>query len=95
MTIDNKTSTRSKQTGLESFFPSLIYKGKNLPKPKKENLITILIQRRFPNSNTWICDNCTRTGDKFFMENHPCRQNIKIILQKYKDYKTKEFLAKK
>ena len=82
MTINNKTSTRSnKQTGLESFFPSLINildkdKNKDLSKPKKENIITILIQRRSPNSDIWICNNCTWTGDKWFMEKHPCRQNV-------------------
>jgi hypothetical protein len=25
----------------------------------------------------WICNNCTWTGDKWFMEKHPCRQNVK------------------
>jgi hypothetical protein len=63
------TDTNNKQLGLESFFPSI-----SKPKPKT---ITILIQRRSPNSDTWICNNCTWTGDRFFMENHPCRQNIK------------------
>ena len=76
MTIDNKISTQSKQTGLESFFPSLINIDKCLPKPKNENLVTILIQRRSPNSDIWICNNCTWTGDRFFMEKHPCRQNV-------------------
>jgi hypothetical protein len=65
--IDN-----NKQTGLETFFPSL-------PKHKKENNVvtTILIQRRSLNSDIWICNNCTWTGDIWFMEKHPCRQNIK------------------
>ena len=68
MTTDNK------QLGLESFFPSI--EIDNLPtKHKKE--ITILIQRRSPYSDTWICNNCSWTGDRFFMEQHPCRQNIK------------------
>ncbi len=77
--IDNKTSTTesNKQTGLESFFPSsLININKDLSKPRKENILTILIQRRSPNSDIWICNNCTWTGDKWFMEKHPCRQNI-------------------
>jgi hypothetical protein len=60
-------TTDNKQTGLELFFPSI-----DKPKP-----ITILIQRRSPNSDTWICNSCTWTGDRFFMENHSCRHNIK------------------
>jgi len=77
MTIDNKiyTTNKSQQTGLESFFP-FININKDLPKKKKENVITILIQRRSPNSDIWICNNCTWTGDKWFMEKHPCRQNV-------------------
>jgi hypothetical protein len=69
MIIDNNES--NKQTGLEYFFPS------SLPDKPKPKPITILIRRRSPNSDTWICNNCTWTGDRFFMENHPCRQNIK------------------
>ena len=79
MTINNKifTSESNKQTGLESFFP-LINIDKGLTnKDKKENIITILIQRRSPNSDIWICNSCTWTGDKWFMEKHPCRQNVK------------------
>jgi len=76
--IDNKSTTSNKQTGLESFFPSLINIDKDLTnKNKKENVVvTILIQRRSPNSDIWICNNCTWTGDIWFMEKHPCRQNI-------------------
>ena len=76
MTINNKISTKSQQIGLESYFP-LINIDKGLPKPKKENIVTILIQRRSPNSDIWICNNCTWTGDNWFMEKHPCRQNVK------------------
>ena len=66
-------TTTNKQTGLESFVPSI-----DKPKPKKENnVVTILIQRRSPNSDIWICNNCTWTGDRWFMEKHPCRQNVK------------------
>jgi frataxin-like iron-binding protein CyaY len=79
MTIESN----NKQTGLESFFPSLIDIDKDLPKPKKENIITtttttttILIQRRSPTSDIWICNSCTFTGDKWFMEKHLCKQNI-------------------
>ena len=76
MTIDNKISSKSQQIGLESFFP-LINRDKGLIKNKKQkNLVTILIQRRSPNSDIWICNNCTWTGDKWFMEKHPCRQNM-------------------
>ncbi|MGE0243273.1 MAG: hypothetical protein AB7P56_05045 [Nitrososphaeraceae archaeon] len=65
--IDNTTTKSNKQTGLESFFPSINI-DKNLPKPKKEkNVVTIFIQRCSPNSDIWICNNCTWTGDKFFM----------------------------
>jgi hypothetical protein len=81
MITNNKKSTNSKQTGLELFFPSLIDIDKCFfDKPKKENIITtttILIQRRSPNSDIWICNSCTWTGDKWFMEKHPCKQNVK------------------
>jgi hypothetical protein len=38
---------------------------------------TILIQRRFSNSDIWICNSCILTGDRWFMEKHPCKQNIR------------------
>ena len=76
MSIDNKIYNKSQQVGLESFFP-LINIDKGLIENKKEKkVVTILIQRRSPNSDIWICNNCIWTGDKWFMEKHPCRQNI-------------------
>jgi hypothetical protein len=99
MTIDNKIYNKSQQTGLESFFPSLINildkdKNKGLIKNKKEKkVVTILIQRRSPNSDIWICNNCTWTGDKWFMEKHPCRQNINNnfakVAQQFHEYSLK------
>ena len=61
-----------KQLGLKSFFPSLPDKPKIKPKP-----IILEIKRRSHFSDTWICNNCTWTGDRWFMQKHPCRQNIK------------------
>lgn len=37
----------------------------------------LLIQRMHPTSGKWICNNCSWTGDRFFMEIHPCKHNIK------------------
>ena len=96
MTIDNKTSSSnsSQQIGLESFFPLLC---------KKESATTtiaipvtiILIRRRSNNSDIWICNSCTWTGDKWFMEIHPCRQNVKNnfakVAQRLKQQKAEEF----
>jgi hypothetical protein len=68
---------------LDSFFPLLHTdsalkqridqsKQKNKTRVKK----TILIRRRSSNSDIWICNSCTLTGDRWFMEKHPCKQNI-------------------
>lgn len=77
MTVDNKESTtNSKHTSLESFFP-LLKEKKFSFKQASVKTTTILIRRRSPNSDTWICNSCNWTGDKWFMEKHPCRQNIK------------------
>ena len=95
MTIDNKISTKSQQIGLESFFP-LINIDKGLIENKKEkNVVTILIQRRSPNSDIWICNNCTWTGDKWFMEKHPCRQNINNNFAKVAQRFQEHFLREK
>ena len=76
MTIDNKKSN-SQQTGLESFFPLINIDQGLIENKKEKKIVTILIQRRSPNSDIWICNNCTWTGDIWFMEKHPCRHNIR------------------
>ena len=73
MTIDNKKSN-SQHIGLEAFFPLLREKKSSTAAPVTTT--AILIQRRSPNSDIWICNCCTWTGDKWFMEKHPCRQNV-------------------
>ena len=74
MTIENKTSTNSQRMGLESFFP-LLYEKEPITITATP-VTTILIRRRSVNSDIWICNSCTLTGDKWFMEKHPCRQNM-------------------
>src|SRR5215207_427847 len=97
MPLNNKEPT-SEYANLESFFPLLSttasgFKGrvdqskqKNKPTVKK----TILIQRRSSNSDIWICNSCTLTGDRWFMEKHPCKQNISNnfakVAQRFQDY---------
>jgi hypothetical protein len=76
MTIDNKISTKSQQIGLKSFFPLINIDKGSIENKKEKNVVTILIQRRSSNSDIWICNSCTLTGDRWFMEKHPCRQNI-------------------
>ena len=77
MTFDNKKSNLQ-YIGLESFFPLLCEKGStSIEEALVTTTTTILIQRRSPNSDIWICNSCTWTGDVWFMEQHPCRQNIK------------------
>jgi hypothetical protein len=50
----------------------------------------ILIQRRNSNSDIWICNSCTLTGGRWFMEKHPCKQNINSnfakVAQRFQDY---------
>jgi hypothetical protein len=76
MTFDNKKSN-SQHTSLDSFFP-LLYEKESTSKEETSvtTTSTILIQRRSPNSDIWICNSCTWTGDIWFMENHPCRHNV-------------------
>jgi frataxin-like iron-binding protein CyaY len=78
MTIDDKISTtKSQQIGLESFFPlSSEKKTSTIASVKTTTNTTILIRRRSANSDIWICNSCTLTGDKWFMEKHPCKQNV-------------------
>ena len=77
MTIDNRISTKSRQIGLELYFPLINIDKGFIENKKEKKVVTILIQRRSPNSDIWICNNCTWTGDKWFMEKHPCRQYIR------------------
>lgn len=76
MTVNNKISN-SQHTGLESFFPLLCEKESTTTIAPVTTTTTILIRRRSPNSDTWICNSCTWTGDRWFMEKHPCRQNVR------------------
>ena len=75
---------------LKSFFPSLLSNNSRLKeqidqskhnnKSERNGKIvknSILIQRRSPNSDIWICNSCTWIGDIWFMEKHPCIQNIR------------------
>jgi hypothetical protein len=88
MTLDKNKELNSEYAGLESFFP-LLYNDSELKerndqvkqksKPGRKGTIinkTILIQRRNSNSDIWICNSCTLTGDRWFMEKHPCKQNV-------------------
>lgn len=75
MTLDNNKKSNSQHIGLESFFPLLYEKESTTAVPVKTT--TILLRRRSPNSDIWICNSCTWTGDKWFMEKHQCRQNVR------------------
>jgi hypothetical protein len=88
MTLDKNKELNSEYAGLESFFP-LLYNDSELKerndqvkqksKPGRKGTIinkTILIQRRNSNSDIWICNSCTLTGDRWFMEKHSCKQNV-------------------
>lgn len=33
------------------------------------------IHRKYQHSDIWVCDNCSLTGDKWFMIKHPCKNN--------------------
>ena len=35
------------------------------------------LHRKYQHSDIWACDNCTLTGDWWFMEKHPCKDNKK------------------
>ena len=32
------------------------------------------LHRKYLHSDTWACDNCTISGDWWFMEKHPCKK---------------------
>lgn len=101
MTLDKEPNLEC--TGLESFFPLFFTtdseskeqmdqsKQKKISKKNgKTKKKTILIQRRTSNSDIWICNSCTLTGDRWFMEKHPCKQNIKNnfakVAQRFQEY---------
>jgi hypothetical protein len=88
MTLDKEPNPEC--TGVESFFPLLFTndsalkgqvdqsKQKKISKRNEKPLKkTILIQRRSFNSDIWICNSCTLTGDRWFMEKHLCKQNVR------------------
>jgi len=96
MTHKNK-ELNSKYSDLASFFPLTFTnsgskesidqsKQKNKTRVKK----TILILRRSSNSDIWICNSCTLTGDRWFMEKHLCKQNITNnfakVAKRFQDY---------
>lgn len=35
------------------------------------------LYRKWPGSDTWACQSCDDSGDKFYMVRHPCRRNKK------------------
>jgi hypothetical protein len=83
MTLNNK-EPNPEYSDLASFF-SLTFTSSGLiedidySKQKNKTIVkkTILIQRRTSNSDIWICNSCTVTGDRWFMEKHPCKQNVR------------------
>jgi ribosomal protein L37AE/L43A len=89
LTLNNK-QPNLEYSDLASFFPSLSTtnselkehndqsKQKNKSEGSRKSIKkTILIRRRSPKSDIWICNSCTWTGDKWLMEKHPCKQNIR------------------
>ena len=95
--ILNTKIDNSQSIGLKSFFPPLKYntklqRGNNQKKSDKKSIVTtiFLIKRRSLNSDIWICNSCNWTGDRWFMEKHPCRQNVKNnfakIAQQFQEY---------
>ena len=60
----------------------LLNKKKLKKKQYEQDNSPELIKRRTPNSGVWICNNCTWTGDFFFMETHPCKYNVRNNFQK-------------
>src|SRR5215212_4151817 len=41
----------------------------------EEKQKSLIIHRRNPHSDTWVCDCCNWTGDIHFMKKHPCKHN--------------------
>jgi len=83
MTRDKNKELNLKYSNLASFFPlQCINSGPKecIDQSKQKNKATvkktILIRRRSSNSDIWVCNSCTLTGDRWFMEKHPCKQNI-------------------
>src|SRR5215208_247641 len=90
----------SENGGLEYFFSLCtdtgskdgIDRSKQKNKSAKVTAIkkTILIQRRSFNSDIWICNGCTLTGDRWFMEKHLCKHNITNnfakVAQRFQDF---------
>ena len=61
---------------------NLLRKKKEQQSKKSRQKEYILIQRMHPTSGKWICNSCSWTGDRFFMEIHPCKRNIKNNFEK-------------
>ena len=84
MTSEKNKEPNPEYSDLASFFPLLCIdsRSKESIDQSKQNTKTtvkntILIRRRFSHSDIWICNSCTLTGDRWFMENHPCKQNVR------------------
>jgi hypothetical protein len=83
MTLNNK-EPNPEYSDLASFFPLLCIDSRSkesIDQSKQNNKTTvkktILIQRRSSNSDIWICNSCNLTGDRWFMEKHPCKHNVR------------------
>lgn len=99
--VKNKEG-KAEYSSLESFFPLLStnsglkeHNDQSKQKNKSERKRTaikkrILIQTRSSNSDIWICNSCTLTGDRWFMEKHPCKQNVTNnfakVAQQFQEY---------
>ena len=95
MTHNKNKEPNSEYSDLVSFFPLLYATDSKLKEQMNESKQnnkseingktvrkTILIQRRSSNSDIWICNSCTLTGDRWFMEKHPCKQNVRTNFAK-------------
>lgn len=49
----------------------------SFPENEKTDKIETKINRKYPHSDIWICDECTDFGDIYYMKVHPCRHNKK------------------
>ena len=102
MTLYKNKEPNLEYASLDSFFPLLSIDStlkQRIDQSKQKNKSTrkgttikktILIRRRSSKSDIWICNSCTLTGDRWFMEKHPCKQNVSTnfakVAQRFQDY---------
>jgi predicted small metal-binding protein len=76
--VKGETGEEVMKLGAEHAMKAHGMKEEDITPDKYDTIHTASSIYRVGHSDTWACKNCNQRGDKWFMQNHCCREPLKI-----------------